>query len=295
MIKKDKLPLISVVMPVWNAGSFLVPAIESILNQTYQSFEFIIVDDASTDGSCQTLQKYARSDKRITLLRNDHNCGVSITVKKAISYAKGKYLARMDADDVSHLDRLEKQLLFLKSHPQVVAVGGQCRVINAEGVVIGHKQFPLTFEEIYRYIFTLIPIQQPSVMISRSRLPKDFVYYVDGMNTAEEVELIFKLFRHGQVVNMPDTLLDYRWHRGNLSLKSVRTTFFLTLLSRIKAVVVYGYRPTLSGIATTIAETIAVILLPKPLVVWLYRRSRKIVDSPSHVPALAEGVVSPAV
>lgn len=270
-------PLVSIVMPVYNAGQFLRQSIESILAQTYQNFEFIIVNDASTDNSLALLKEYAKRDKRITVLSNKKNLGVSMTVKRAIKRAKGVYLARMDADDVSHPERLEKQVHYLESHPKTVAVGAQCVVIDKDGNEIGEKRFPLTHDEIYRYISVLIPLQQPSLMIARQRLPKDFEYYVDGMNTAEEVELIFKLFLYGKVENLPDTLLRYRLHGRNTSLADIKKTFLLTLLSRLKAVIVYGYRPPLYGMLATLAQTAIVLLLPPSATLWIYARMKRMI------------------
>jgi len=282
-------PLISVVMPVYNAGEFLVESVQSILNQTYQKFEFIIVDDASTDHSWAILKKFAKKDKRITLLRNDINLGVSLTVKKAIAAAKGTYLARMDADDVSYPARLEKQLAYLQNHTKTVVVGTQCDVIDKDGRIIGAKRFPMHHKAIYEYIFSFIPLQQPSLMIACRRLPKNFDYYVDGLNTAEEVDLIFKLFRYGNVENLSETLLCYRLHGKNTSLLDVKKTFLLTLLSRMKAIVVYAYRPSVRGLLMTLTETVIVLLLPKKLTLWLYANLKHIFikDTPISSPKVA--------
>lgn len=291
-----KKELISVVMPVYNAGAFVVEAVNSILNQTYRNFEFIIVDDASTDGSWRMLQKLAKGDKRIVLLRNGRNLGVSSTVKKAIKLTKGKYIARMDADDVCYPRRLEKQLAYLKENRDVVAVGSQCDVIDKSGRLTGVKTFPEEHYDIYRYIFTLIPIQQPTMMIARSRLPKDFAYYIDGMNTAEEIELIFKLFKFGKLANLDETLLAYRIHDKNISLQDVRRTFFLTLIARFRGVIFHGYRPSLSGIMVTLLEALAVAILPRSVVIWLYNEVRSLFRTTwlEDAPAL-KARISPAV
>ena len=268
------MPFLSVVMPVYNAEPYIAQAIDSILSQTYQNFEFIIVDDASTDASFEIIQKYARKNKRIKVLQNNKTSGVSITVKKALDICKGDFIARMDADDISYPTRFEKQISYLLSNPKTVAVGGQCLLINKNGRKTGEKKFPVTFEEIYRYIFHFVPLQQPTLMINKTRLPRDFVFYYDGMNTAEEVELIFKLFIYGRVENLADTILKYRIHKGNTSLKNIKKTFLLTLLSRFKGVIFYGYRPTPEGIIVTLTQTIVVLLLPKKMILDLYNFAR---------------------
>ena len=266
-------------MPVYNAGSFLVEAIESILSQTYKNFEFIIVDDCSTDNSWSILRNYAKKDSRIRLFRNTKNLGVSETAQKAIAKARGEFLARMDADDIASPSRLETQLNYLLAHPETVAVGGQCLVIDKDGQVIGEKKFPLSFEEIYSYIFKFIPVQQPTLMIAKGRLPKDFKFYRDGMNTAEEVELFFKLFQYGKVENLPEFVLKYRLHNNNTSLKNLKKTYLLTFYSRIGAVFQYGYRPSWDGLITTLLEAILVLLLPKQWTLALYKKVRNLQEN----------------
>lgn len=267
-------PLVSVVMPVFNAEKYLREAIESILNQTYKNIEFIIVDDASTDNSWKIIKSYSGKTKVIKTIRNYTNLGISMSVKKAISDAKGDFIARMDADDISNPKRIEKQVEYLLSKKGVVAVGTQCYIINANGEIIGEKQFPTSFEEIKKYIFEFIPVQQPSIMIAKKRLPSNFEYYKDGLNTAEEVELLFKLFTQGKVENLPETLLKYRLHGTNTSLKDIRKTFILTLISRLKALAVYGYKPTLKGVFITFVQSIAIFIIPQKYLFPLYRFTR---------------------
>lgn len=272
---KNKKPLVSVVMPVYNAGEFLPEAIKSILLQTYSNFEFIIADDASEDSSWQIIQNFALKYKKIMIYRNPQNLGVSETVKKAISLAKGDFLCRMDADDITLPQRIEKQVDYLLNHKETVAVGGQCLLIDKNSNIIGEKTFPTGFSDIYKYIYKFVPLQQPTLMIARDGLPKQFKYYRDGMDTAEEVELLFKLFQYGKVENLADTVLMYRLHDKNTSLLDIRKTFLLTLLARIRGVSLYGYKPTLSGVAVTLLQSAVALLLPRKLTLFLYKKLRK--------------------
>ena len=272
--KIEAKQLVSIIMPVYNAAPYLAEAVDSILNQTYKNFEFIIIDDASTDGSSDILAGYAGRNKRIKLLKNKRNLGISESAKKLITASKGDFIARMDADDIALPDRIARQVAHLQKHKQTVALGGRCVLIDKNGKVIGSKKFPTKFADIYRYIFEFVPLQQPTLMIAKNRLPKNFVYYKDGMNTAEEVELFFKLFMHGKVENLRDTVLKYRIHGNNTSLKDAKRTFYLTLISRLKAVLYYNYKPRFTGIAITILQLLLVLVLPNSAIIGLYKIRR---------------------
>ncbi len=269
-IMKNNKPLISILMPVYNAGEYLVEAVESILTQTYQNFEFIIIDDASTDNSWDILTTMAKKHKKIRLFRNTTNQGISETTNRAISYAQGDYLARMDADDISLPNRLEKQLSYMKKHADVVALGTQCMLIDKKNNLIGEKTFPFSAKDVYDYIYRFIPVQHPTLMIARNRLPEDFSFYDQDEKTAEDVQLLFKLFQYGKVENLPDYLFAYRLHGKNNSLRQLKRTFYLTLRSRIQAVFSYGYRPTVTGVLMTLIQTLLVSLFPEIVLTKMY-------------------------
>lgn len=277
-MKKQTTPLVSVVMPVYNAGTFLYQAIESIRFQSYTNWELIAVDDASTDNSYSILREFAKMDKRIKVFRNTKRINVSATAAFALKKCRGSFIARMDADDISRSDRFEKQVKFLTKNKDVVAVGAQCNLIDREGNLIGKKSFPTNYADIRKMIFWSIPLQQPSVMINTAKLPSDFVWYDKRFNVAEEVELIFKLFQYGKVCNLPQRLLQYRIHDNNVSLQHPKKTFFLTLETRIKALWKYNYRPTIGGLVVTIVQTGLVVLLPEEWIFPLYSFVRGLKD-----------------
>ncbi len=269
-MNERKIPLISIVMPVRNAGSFLIEAVESIRNQTYKNWELITVDDCSSDNSYEILKDFSKKDRRIKLFRNKKCLGVSGTANLALKKAKGDFIARMDADDISFPSRLEKQLIYLQKNKNVVAIGGQCNLINERGEKMGEKVFPTKTKDIKKMIFSNIPLQQPTLMVNCYLLPSDFCWYDEKQKTAEEVDLLFRLFQCGQVRNLKEKVLFYRIHGENTSLKDPKKTFFLTLKTRIKAIFKYGYRPTLQGIFITFIETIIVSMLPERLIYPLY-------------------------
>lgn len=270
---KANKPLITVYMPVFNAAKFLDQSIQSILTQTFSDFEFIIVDDASTDNSWKIIKSYAKKDSRIIALKNHINLGVSLTSNIAISKARGKFLARMDADDISLPDRLKNQISYLKKQSQVVAVGGQCLIIDKDNQVVGSKNFPTKFKKLAKMIFWAIPIQQPSMMVNLSKLPKDFVWYSPNKSSAEEVDLMFRFMLYGQINNLSNYLLFYRHLDSSLSHQNPKNTFNLTIKSRLAAIKL-GFRPTFSAIILNLCQITIISLLPNPLInqIWVLLR-----------------------
>jgi glycosyltransferase involved in cell wall biosynthesis len=260
-------PLVSVAMAVYNEAEFLAEALESIRSQTYASWELICWDDGSSDGSWEILEGFALRDRRIRVFRDGIHRGVAGAANRAISNVRGELVARMDADDVAYPDRLERQVAYLRQHPEAVAVGGQCLLIDRRGNALGEKLFPTSPIKVRRMIFSTIPIQQPTMVVSCKRLPDGFIWYREGTTVAIEVELIFRLFQYGQVGNVEQAVLKYRIHEGNISLRHPKKTFLVTLRGRVKAVFAYGYRPTITGVLITLAQTVVVLLLPER---WIY-------------------------
>lgn len=132
--------LISVLMPVYNGEEFLCEAIESILSQSYQSFEFIIIDDGSTDGSLEIINSYAKADQRILVMENKRNIGLARSLNKGLEIAQGSYIARQDADDRSAEHRFKAQLAHALSHPEIDLIGSDSFVIDINGEVVCHNQ-----------------------------------------------------------------------------------------------------------------------------------------------------------
>ncbi len=188
----------------------------------------------------------------------------------AITKSKGKFLARFDADDLMPKIRLEKQIKFLLKNPKIIAVGGQCIMIDENNKILGKKIFPLTNEKIRKMAFIFMSLQVGSIMINKNNLPKDFQYYSTLHHYYEDHDLLFKLLRLGQVANLPQTMLYYRQHNGNSSKKvNYKSIFFSLLKLRIEAVL-NGLVPNLNGILVNIAQLILISLLPNKLIEKLY-------------------------
>ncbi|KKU18398.1 MAG: Glycosyl transferase family 2 [Candidatus Pacebacteria bacterium GW2011_GWA1_46_10] len=143
-LKKGKnLPLVSVIIPAHNAGKFITETIESILRQTYKNLELMIVNDGSTDNTADVIKQFLKKDKRVCWISYQMNRGESAAANLGFFVAKGDYIARMDADDIAHPERIAKQIDFLEKNPDYIVVGTQAHIIDGEGEIIGEKVFNL--------------------------------------------------------------------------------------------------------------------------------------------------------
>ncbi|AWA29772.1 hypothetical protein HYN48_06600 [Flavobacterium magnum] len=204
-----KPPLISVLMPVYNCGQYVAEAVDSILNQTVIDFEFIIIDDASTDSTVEIIRQY--SDPRITLVVKEANTGYTKSLNMGVSMARGQFIARMDGDDVSLPERFAEQLNLFTSRPEVIVCGSCMTVIGTNGPIM----FPETHTEISIALLSSNPVAHPSVMIRSSSLKK--FNYVPEKEPAEDYHLWTTLISEGQFYNIQKALIQYRLHDSQIS------------------------------------------------------------------------------
>jgi len=278
-MKKTNQPLISIVMPVYNAGLFLHDCLDSIKAQTHSNWELIAVDDASKDNSFQILKDYKTKDKRIHLYRNKHNLGVSKTTNLAINKTHSKYIARMDADDIMHPNRLQTQLKTLQKHSNVIVIGSQCNLIDQNNRPIGHKAFPTCPKDIFNMLFWACPVQQPSIMVNTYKLPKHFQWYDPNTKTGEEIKFLLKINKYGSIVNHRHNLLKYRLHGNNLSLKQNQKQIFYNLFkTRINALLKGNYKPSIGSLIIGLIELITVSLLPEKAIMPAFQILRGMRD-----------------
>lgn len=270
MRSTKKTPLISVIIPVYNGNGYLPAAIDSILSQTYHNLEVIAIDDGSTDNSYEILQKYAKIDSRISIYRNQKNLNIAHTLNWGIKLAKGQFIARMDADDISLPHRLQKQLHFLLKNPQVVIVGGQVKTIDVAGKALGRKLFPKTDKQIREALYTSNPIQHPTALINRFLIPKNFSWYDPSLPPAEDYDLFFRLAKYGQFHNLPCFVLKYRQYLGSSTFKNPLKTFSATKKVRHLAVTKYGYIPSTKAKMINDLQVLIISLLPDSFIYPAY-------------------------
>lgn len=229
---------LSVVMPVYNSERFIDEAIRSILEQTFNNFEFIIINDASTDSTKKIIMNYR--DKRIHLLNNNVRRGVAYSLNRGLMKAKGHYIARMDADDLAEPYRFQTQLNYFKKNHQVVAIGSWVEYINSKRKKIIIKKVPLNYREIKRVLMKFNPIIHPTVMIKKSVLD-NIGYYSEKYNGAEDYDLFLRMACKYNIANLPLVLLKYRITSDSVSLNKTKYIEFQSLRVRINALISYGY------------------------------------------------------
>lgn len=204
-------------MSVYNAERYLQEAIESILSQTFKNFEFIIINDGSSDRSIDIINSF--SDDRIVLI-DQVNTGLPTALNNGIKMSKSGYIARMDADDISLPSRLKEQYDYLEKNNEVIAVGTHANVIDMNGNFVYTLKQPVTWEEVKR-IFPETPFIHPSVMF-RKRQFTQVEGYMD-IPIAEDVTLFIKLAKIGKLENLDKILLNYRVSPFSISRKSKKT------------------------------------------------------------------------
>ncbi len=248
----SKSPHVSVVMPVYNGERYLRQSVESILNQTWRDFEFIIVDDGSIDTTLQILREY--NDERIVLLRHSTNLGVAESRNRGIAQARGQYIACMDADDIAFPQRLELQVRFLEQNPQIVLVGGATTMIDEKGAPAETIRFPCDSREIEDLLIHSNCFAQSTVMM-RTEAFRSLGGY--RFPLAEDYDLWLRMAERYELANLPEPVLFYRVHSDQISSQQLKKLTTSALGVQVSARVrrQLGYDPTL-GMKEMTAEVL---------------------------------------
>lgn len=213
----EKAPRVSVLISVYNGERFLKSAIESILGQTFTDFEFLILDDGSTDSTWEILGKYANKDARIVLVRNDRNLGLTRSLNKGLRLVRSEYLARQDADDISLPERLELQVKFLDAHPEVSLVGTGMEIIDKNDEILRLQQPPTDHESITAELLLKNHAIGHSTVMAKLSALKEFGGYNERLPYAQDYELWCRLSQTKQIANLPEILVRWRDTPGSIS------------------------------------------------------------------------------
>ncbi len=250
-------PLVSVLLPVYNAERFIAAAVGSILNQTFGDLELIVVNDGSTDGSLAILERMAAADARVGLISRP-NTGYVPALNEALAVARGDLVARMDADDVSLPTRLERQVAYLADHPDCVMLGTHVAQMDADGAVIGPmSDVQFGHEAIDRALMNRgWSVVHPTIM-ARAWAVRQVGGYRPELCPNEDHDLFLRLAEVGRVENLPDVLLHYRKHAASEStVKQGRTAELVT------RIIVDACRRR--GVPVPAAVTATAVVPPKP-------------------------------
>lgn len=209
-------PLVSVIMPVYNAQDYIREAIDSILNQTYSNFELIIIDDCPTDHSMDIVTEYR--DKRIKIIHNKCNRGIAYSRNRGLDESNGEYIALMDDDDIALPERLERGVSFLKKRSEIDVVGGRCDIIDAEGKFLRRSVSPLYNPKFIKAVYLFKNAHMNStVMFRRQVIDQLGIRYRDDYLGMEDYAFWIDCSKVCNMSNIEDIVLKYRMHPQNES------------------------------------------------------------------------------
>ncbi len=229
------MPKVSVIMAVYNGEKYLREAIESILSQTFKDFEFIIVDDGSTDRTPDILKEYEKKDDRVKIITNSKNIGLTKSLNKAIKIAKGEYIARQDADDISLPERLEKQVEFMDKNRDIGLVGAFYYEIGENGSIVSKKILPTKDTYLKKILIKYNPFFHSSIIIRRKVFSKVGLYD-EKFKKAQDYELWFRVARFYKLTNIPKFLIKRRYTKEMISQKNESEQIYWAQKARIKAI-----------------------------------------------------------
>jgi glycosyltransferase involved in cell wall biosynthesis len=211
-------PKVSIVMAVYNGGPFLPESVQSVLGQIHRDFEFIIIDDGSIDDTWRVLNQFAEGDRRIVLLRNQPNIGVVRSLNRGLNQSTGEIIVRQDADDISHPERIQKQLAFLDSHPEYGLVAAVPQPVNIDGSPLNLAGWNASSnEDIQIKLLDYMCLCGPSITFRRSCLKEAGFYFSEGLDASEDYDLCLRLAEVTKLASLDGSLYLYRQHPESAS------------------------------------------------------------------------------
>ena len=268
-----KIP-VSILMPVYNAEKYLSTAIKSMLSQSFKDFEFIIVDDASNDASWKIIKEFAKKDGRIKAFRNPKNLRTTKTLNKGLKKAKGKYIVRMDGDDYSYPERIEKQVKYMETHPAIGVSGGVIEVCDEDLKILNKRGYPLTDKKVREKIFRYSPFAHPAT-IWRTSVLKKVGGYNESLPLSQDYELYFRVGQISKFGNLSRILIKLRTHNDSSSIIKGKFQEQYTIYSRIKAFLEYKYNMTFFDKLYTFVQMMSMVIIPPKIKFWIFNFLRR--------------------
>jgi glycosyltransferase involved in cell wall biosynthesis len=267
-IKMVEVP-ISVVIPAYNAEKYLGSSIESVLSQTFNDFEIIVIDDCSTDGTWKMIKGYAQRDSRIRPYRNGVNLGIAGNRNRGVELARGKYIAWQDADDISLPERLEKQIGFMEANHQIGIIGGYLEIFRDNGVVIGVRKYPTDDRSLRRCIYRYSPVAQPVAMLRRKAL-LEVGWYDLRYPPAEDLDMTFRIGEYYNMANIPEILLRYRQSPTSAVSTRLREDEINTIKIRFSNFKSKSYQPSIIDFLYNTLHFISLWVIPSRIRIRLF-------------------------
>ena len=264
---------VSVLTPVYNTEKYVRQAIESILNQTFKDFEYIIVDDCSTDRTWEIVQEYAKRDSRIKLYRNEKNLYIAANRNVCLSKANGKYIVWQDADDISMPQRIEKQFKFMEEHPEVGIVGGYLQFFNDNSDKTTIRKYATDDKMLRKKIFRFSPVGQPGAMVRKKCLDEVGAYDPETP-PAEDLDMSFRIGKNYKFANIPEVVVKYREFDNNATFTRLKTIELRTIEIRKKYAKGGSYKMSLSDKLYNFLQHISIYLIPPKLKIKIFNLMR---------------------
>lgn len=245
---KLKKSLVSIIIPVYNAGEFLPQCLETLTKQIYPNLEIIAIDDYSKDNSLKILKEFKKKSKKIKIeiLQNKKHYGVAICYNRALRVAAGQFVTFMNSSDLISLQRVKRQVNHLLANPKTVAIGSQYTSIDKNNKSLKKSSLPQAHEEIYHTLIPSYSLKPETILINRMLLPKDLLHFTSNKYPYAFTEIMIKLLQYGKITNLKQSFYFHRVgikrspHRPS-KLKHTLSLLQLLLKSRSS----YDYRPSL--------------------------------------------------
>ncbi|GAA4456201.1 hypothetical protein GCM10023189_25040 [Nibrella saemangeumensis] len=274
-------PLVSVIMPVYNGERYLAQSIESVLSQSYTNLELIIVNNGSTDGTANILDQFLKRDNRVRVIFHPEPLGHAgeAASNLASRQAKGKYIAKLDADDIALPQRLEKQVSFLEANPSIFLVGSYLELIDSNGKKLGIRSYPLSNKAIYQEFYLRLPLANPAIMYRNGVISGDFYILRHKLFTDDYYSLFVHIHNGLTFANLDEPLTKYRIHNTNTVFSNLRKKWEINMRVKQSFVRDFGYSPTL--IHKLIISLISAVIytFPESFLIRVMNQARKILNA----------------
>lgn len=262
----EKNPLVSVVMASYNEPAKIIgQAIDSILNQTYRNLELIIVDDSSSSETVEKIKSY--TDDRLLIISLEGHSWLPEKLNIGIRHANGNFIARMDADDIALSDRLEKQIVFLTEHPEIVVLGGQVNLMDEDGRIFSEKLYPLGGTKLLLHATFKSPFNHPSVVMRKELVDRGFFYNEELIKTSEDIELWLRIIHEGyKIANIPDKVTNYRVRKEMAKWRSSKEE--IQFMAKVRKDT-FSWKMPIHSVISFIAGRIF-LLIPREMITNMY-------------------------